>query len=494
MRKLLKELQRRKVYTIGAAYVIVAWVLLQVADTVLPIYDMPDWVLRTFTTVLFLGFPVALVLAWIYDISNGKVVKTPAEASQASEDGIELPSGPSIAVLPFKNLSGDSSQDLFADALCGDIITGLTQSSHLFVLSPGASAGMADEDLDARETGAALSVKYLLKGTVQKSGDMLRVTASLIDTANGVQIWSRNYDRELSAKNLFTIQDDIREQIVATLSDLHGVIYSTQTHKNIHRPTVSLNAWECLSVALVYDKYISMENHLRARESLERAVEIDPEFDGAWSHLSWIYTDEYVYGFNLLPDPMERALAAAQKGVRLAPENYHNHWLLSRVHYFMGQLDLFRAAAQNALELNASDGTTLGLIGMYTAFSGEWDRGLQMIEKAKLLNPNFPDYYHLDTGCGAFAKGDYQSALDEMLKANLSDFPLYLMLLTATYALLNRDDEASQQLEKLQRTQPGTTRESARETLQKMFPFQPDFVRVAMGGLAAAGLEPGSGQ
>lgn len=492
MRKFLKELQRRKVYTIGVAYVIAGWLLLQVADTVLPIYDTPGWVLRTFTTLLFLGFPVALVVAWIYDLSNGKIVRTADEDEEQDDDTIELPSGPSIAVLPFRNLSDDSNQDLFADALCGDIITGLTQSSHLFVLAAGATAGMRDVDLDAIDAGAKLGVKYLLKGTVQKSGDTLRVTASLMDTANGVQIWSQNYDRELSAENLFTIQDDIREQIVATLSDLHGVIYSTQAHKNVHRSTTKLSAWECLSVALVYDKYISRENHLLARESLERAVEIDPEFDEAWAHLSWIYTDEYVYGFNLLPDPMSRALDAAQKGVRLAPANYHNHWLLSRVHYFMGHRDLFLAEAQNALELNSSDGTTLGLIGMYTAFCGDWGRGLEMIEKAKLLNPNFPDYYHMNTGCGAFVKGDYQNSLNEMLKANLADFPLFQMLLTATYSRLNRADDALRQLDELQRIQPGTTQEIARQTLQKMFPFQPDLVKEVIAGLNFAGLESGS--
>ncbi|MDH3940973.1 MAG: hypothetical protein OET46_08290, partial [Xanthomonadales bacterium] len=173
MRNFFRELQRRKVYTIGVAYVIVGWLLLQVADTVLPIYDAPEWVLRTFTTLLFLGFPVALVLAWIYDLSNGKIVRTPDEPEPAMDDIIELPTGPSIAVLPFRNLSSDSDQDLFADALCGDIVSGLTQSSHLFVLSAGATAGMGEEDLDAMETGAKLGVNYLLKGTVQKSGNLL---------------------------------------------------------------------------------------------------------------------------------------------------------------------------------------------------------------------------------------------------------------------------------------------------------------------------------
>ena len=486
-----KELKRRKVYTVAVAYVVVGWLLLQVADVVLPIYDTPDWVLRTFTTLLFLGFPIALVLAWAFDISSAGIVKTADEPEDAEDAAIELPAGPSVAVLPFENLSGDPDQDLFAQALTGDIISGLTQSSHLFVLTAGATAGIDHDGLDITGLGKQLGVSYLLEGSVQKSGNTFRVSATLMDASNGVQIWSQNYDRELSAENLFTLQDDIREQIVATLSDLHGVIYSTQGQKNVHRPTDSLNAYECLTVALAYDKYISEENHLLARDSLERAIEIDPQFDGAWAHLSWIYTDEYVHGFNPLPESMKRALAVAQKGVRLAPGNYHNHWLLSRVHYFLGNRELFLAEAQKALELNSSDGTTLGLIGMYTAFTGDWDRGIDMMSKAKLLNPNYPDYYHLVFGTAAFARQDYENALGECQKAGLSDFPIFQMFMTATHAWLERHTDASRQLEEWAQVQPGVTLDTARESLEKFFPFLPELVETLMQGLDKAGLPSG---
>jgi TolB-like protein len=486
-----KELKRRKVYTIAVAYVVVGWLLLQVADVVLPIYDTPDWVLRTFTTLLFLGFPIALVLAWVYDFTTEGVVTTEPDPEDEHETAIDLPSGPSIAVLPFENLSGEADQNLFAQALTGDIVSGLTQSSNLFVLTAGATGGIGSGQPDIKSIGDKLGVSYLLQGSVQKSGDSLRVTALLIDSSNGVQIWSGNYDRELSAEDLFKVQDDIREQIVATLSDLHGVIYATQAHKSIHRPTRNLNAYDCLSVALEYDKFLSVENHLLARESLERAIEIDPQFDSAWAHLSWIYTDEYVYGFNQLPDPMERALEVARKGVRLAPQSYHNHWLLSRVHYFMGNRELFLAEASKALELNSSDGTTLGLIGMYTAWAGDWDRGLEMMEKAKLLNPNYPPYYHVVFGTAAYARGDYENAIETLLKADLSDFPPYLIFLAASYIILERSEDASRQLEDLERIQPGIKQQAAREMLARTFPFQAELVDRVITGLARAGLPAG---
>jgi TolB-like protein len=504
MRNFFKELRQRKVFTVGAAYVVIAWLLLQVAATVFPIFEAPGWTLRVVTIVLALGFPVALLLAWAYELTPQGVIKTEMTAATAdpvtpagpsglpartgSGSVVELPSGPSIAVIPFRNLSGDSSQDLFADALTGDIVTGLTRSSHLFVLSAGAAAGLVPGEQDLARAGQSLGVSYLLSGTVQKSGETLRVSAQITDVANKVQMWSQKYDRELSAETLFAVQDDIREQIVATLSDLHGVIYATQSKKNVHRPTASLNAYECLAVALAYDRHLSPDYHLRARESLERAIELDPNFDEAWSHLSWIYTDEQVFGFNPLPKPMERALAAARKAIELNPDNYHSHWLLSRVHYFMRHRDLFLAEAQRALKLNSSDGTTLGLLGLYIGFAGEWERGMDMVHKAKLLNPNHPDYYYTAFGIEAFVKGDCAAALEQLHKANLPVWVPHQSFLIVSYAALNRMEDARRQLTQLKQLLPDLTLDTAAAQLDMMFPFQPELVRELVGALEGVGL------
>ena len=502
MTNFIRELWRRKVFTIVASYAVFAWVVLQVGETIVPIYDAPDWVMKGFVAVLLFGFPVALILAWVYDITPEGLIRTgfrlgsgaddnPSETAVKNAQGasVTLPTGPSIAVLPFANLSGDEDQDLFARALTGDISTGLTRSSHLFVLAADAASGLDNVGEDLVAAGKRLGVSYLLGGTVRKAGETLRVTAQLTDVSSGVQIWSQSYDRALTAENLFSVQDDIREQIVSTLSDLHGVIYSTQTQKNVHRPTTSLNAYECLTVALAYDKNISEENHLKARESLERAIEIDPGFDAAWAHLSWIYSDEYVYGFNLLADPMGRALNAARKGMHLAPGNYHNHWLLSRVHYFMGDREQFLGEAQKSLELNASDGTTLGLLGMYIAWSGEWQRGLEMVDKARQLNPNFPDYYYLVPGFAAFARRDYQGALDELRKASMPGYPPYQVLLASSLAKLDREADAGVELQNLQQIQQDLSVKTAPALISKNFPFLPGLVEDLVSGLEKAGLE-----
>lgn len=502
MREFLNQLRRRKVFTVAVAYVVTAWLLLQVAATLFPIFEAPDWVLKVFTVALFLGFPASLVLAWAYDLTPGGIVRADdldqgaAEASARSAEpatgSITLPSGPSIAVLPFRNLSGDPSQDLFAEALTGDIATGLTRSSHLFILSPGAAAGLDRAEQDLAGTGRSLGVNYLLSGTVQKAGGTLRVSGQLTDVANAVRIWSQKYDRELNAENLFAVQDDIREQIVATLSDLHGVIYSEQLKRNVHRPTDSLNAYECLSVALAYDKYLTPQHHLLARESLERAIELDPSFDEAWSHLSWVYTDEEVFGFNPQPNAMERALRAARKAVELAPDNYHNHWLLSRVHYFMGQRELFLAESRRALDLNSSDGTTLGLIGLYTAWAGEWERGMDMVDKARLLNPNHPDYYHSAYGVAAYARGEFAEALEALHRASLPEWLPHQAFLVASYVKLGRMAEAERTLAAFLQHQPDFGADAARAVLEKTLPFQRSLVRGVLEDLERAGLPTSS--
>lgn len=488
--KFVREAQRRRVFASAAAYVVFAWLLVQVADVVLPTYDLPDWMMRGLIAVLVIAFPVAMVLAWFFDLSALLTPSTLPE-SPGSEDatanasasvGPELPEGPAIAVQLFRNLSGDSQQDLFAEALTSDIVAGLTQSSHLFVLSANAAQAPELEHTTPAVTGASLGVRYVLSGSVRKSGDTLRVSAQLTDCELKLELWSQRYDRSLTAAELFSIQDSIRERIVSTLSDLHGVIYASEGKQLVGRGTKDLRAYECLAIALAYDRYISPENHLKARECLEWAVELDPNYDEAWSHLSWIYTDEYALGFNPLPDSMSRALKAAEKGIKLAPDNYHNHWLLSRVYYFKGDLAGFQASSQQALALNDSDGTTLGLIGVYTALSGEWRRGIAMLEKAKELNPNYPGYYHAIAALNCFRIGEDTAAVEAVRKANLPEYALGQIILAAAYGRLADSNRADEVINGLRALGIGSV-ENAREYLARMLPFIPDLADSRAGSL-----------
>lgn len=476
MKTFFRELQRRKVYVVGAAYAVVGWLVLQVAATVLPIYNAPEWALQAFTTLLFLGFPVALVLAWAYDITPDGVQRTDPvgeDRPPAHDPALDMPEGPTISVLPFRNLSADPEQDLFAQAMTEDIVKGLTQNSKLAVVAPGP----VPSGVSAIEAGRQLGVQHVLLGSVNKSGDQLRVTARLSHTPSAREIWSGSYDETLSARSLFEVQDDIRQQIVSTLGDFHGVIYSSATREGANRPTENLNAYECLAVALAYDKQLTERAHLKARESLERAIELDPEFDDAWSHLSWIYTDEVVFGFNPKPHSMERALSAAHRAIELNPTNYHSHWLLSRVHYFNGERDQFLAEAEKSLELNASDGTTLGLLGGYMALAGEWERGARLLAKARKLNPRHPDYYHVFQALIDLHAGDAERARTESLKANLGGWPIGLMLQAGLSALVGNLDEARKFRGRLSDLIGAVDTDRLLAQWRTFLPFQPELAK-----------------
>ncbi len=477
LKRFWEELKRRRVVTTSVGYIVAAWVLLQVADVLLPIYETPDIVIRLLSTGLILGFPLVVLLSWFFNLSLEGINLTESAVRKTSSDLPPAPEGPSIAVFPIKNISGEDEQGLFAAALTNDIITGLTQSSHLFVFASGATEGVGEAQSEVLAACRELGAKYLLHGTLRQSRDHLRVSAHLIEAASGVEIWSENYDRSLSADQLFAIQDDIRQCIVATISDLHGVIYSTHSKRSQRRPTNDLKAYELLAIALEYDKYISPENHLRARRSLEEAVALDPLYDEAWAHLSWIYTDEWVWGFNPLPDSQERALNAALQAIKLAPENYHNHWLLSRVYYFKGDLEGFRAESGRALELNARDGTTLGLIGIYTAWTGDWHKGIDMMRQAMKLNPNYPPYYHVALATWHYQDSDFSQAIEELAKANLPEWTLSQVFKVATHVRLGQFDLAQSIKGELSRSGEPSTAADVADYLNRALPFLPDLVR-----------------
>ena len=477
LKRFWEELKRRRVVTTAVGYIVAAWVLLQVADVLLPIYETLDIVLRLPSAGMIVCFQVVALLSWFFNLSLEGINLTESAVRKTSSDLPPAPEGPSIAVFPIKNISGEDEQGRFAAALTNDIITGLTQSSHLFVFASGATEGVGEAQSEVLAACRELGAKYLLHGTLRQSRDHLRVSAHLIEAASGVEIWSENYDRSLSADQLFAIQDDIRQCIVATISDLHGVIYSTHSKRSQRRPTNDLKAYELLAIALEYDKYISPENHLRARQSLEEAVALDPLYDEAWAHLSWIYTDEWVWGFNPLPDSRERALKAALQGIKLAPANYHNHWLLSRVYYFNGDLQGFRAESSRALELNARDGTTLGLIGLYTAWTGDWDEGIAMMRQAMKLNPNYPPYYHVALATWHYHVSDFAEAAQELAKGNLPAWALSPIFKVATHARLGQFDLAQSLRDNLaQSAQPASSAEVA-EYLNRTLPFLPDLVQ-----------------
>ncbi len=219
---LIAELKRRNVFRVGVAYAIVAWLLIEVASVVLPTFNAPDWVMQVFTFLVILGFPLALVIAWAFELTpeGFKREKTvdraesiTLEAEPERAEGVAeqvLAAEPvdrekSIAVLPFVNMSGDPEQEYFSDGITEDIITELSRFSELLVIARTSSFAFKGQALDVREAAERLGVQYVVEGSVRRVGERIRISVQLVDGASGGHLWANSYDRDL--EDLFAVQD-----------------------------------------------------------------------------------------------------------------------------------------------------------------------------------------------------------------------------------------------------------------------------------------------
>ncbi|MGI9386141.1 MAG: hypothetical protein ACR2OX_01800, partial [Methyloligellaceae bacterium] len=261
--------------------------------------------------------------------------------------------GPAVAVLPFDNLSGDPGQEFFADGMTEEIINTLTQFREIRVIARNSTFRYKNKPDDARSIARDLGVGFVLEGSVRKAGDMVRVTAQLIEAEGGTHVYSENYDRELSASNLFDIQDDIASHVAAEIAEPHGVL-SRIGGRDRRWQTDNLDAYECALATLEYWRCPTEDVHREMRDRLEKAVTLDPEYATAWAMLAIMYGDEVRAGFNVRPEPppLDRALQAALKAVDLDPLNAPGYHALFLTHFHRGEFDQYRAAAKKALDLN----------------------------------------------------------------------------------------------------------------------------------------------
>ncbi|MGM0668783.1 MAG: hypothetical protein ACQET1_03640 [Gemmatimonadota bacterium] len=261
--RFLGELRRRKVFGVAVAYALIGVALIEAADLILPRLALPDWTVTLVVVLLLMGFPVALLLSWAFRVTPEDPMRDGAatsgrrsvEGGTAAEhqvkpardsDVLTLPKGPAIAVLPFQNLSGNQEDEFLTDGITEDIITGLTRFTNLFVIARSSTARFKGERVDVREVGRELGVSYALQGGIRRSADHLRVNAELLDVSTGAHLWAERYDRELTPGDIFQVQDDITNRVVATLAGAEGVLSRSGAMKARAKPTDNLDAYEAV--------------------------------------------------------------------------------------------------------------------------------------------------------------------------------------------------------------------------------------------------------
>src|SRR6266550_871516 len=404
-----EEVKRRKVYRVAVAYVIVAGGVIQLASAAFPAWELPNWALRLVIVLLLIGFPIALILAWAFDVTSEGIRATEKTAAEthlrrnmiilaatgvivsavagffllprASARNIDK----SIAVLPFENLSGDPDNAYFADGIQDDILTNLSKIGDLKVISrTSVMSYRGSGTRNARDIGKALGVATLVEGSVRRIGNRVRVNVQLINAGTDEHIWAEDYDRDLT--DVFAIQTDLAQKIVYTLQ---AKLSPNEKARLDHRPTQDPNAYLLFVQAHDYATRTDMfhDSSLKAAPLFEQAIKLDPNFALAFAGLSMVESWAY-HSFDPVPVRREKARRNADEALRLQPDLPEGHLALGFSYYY-GDRDYQRALAEFEMAKRGlpNEAEAYMAIGAIQRRQGKWIESTENLEKAAALDP-----------------------------------------------------------------------------------------------------------
>ena len=382
-----------------------------------------------------------------------------------------LPDKPSIAVLPFNNLSDDSQQEYFVDGLTEDLITDLSQVSGLFVIARNSVFTYKGRAVKVQDVAEDLGVNHVLEGSVRREGERLRINAQLINAITGHHVWAERFDRDLI--DVFTLQDEVIKKIVTAMK-----VELTDAEKGglEKRYTDSIEAYDLFLKGQRAFFEFTKEGNQEARDLYREAVELDPKFARAWANLGWTHARDYQDGWSESPeDSLDTALTLVKKGSKLDPTSSQVHWVLGQVLLFRQEYEQALQAVRNAIELSPGNADARILLARILAFSGDPKESIRLIEEAMRINPYYPMQYQMNAGIAYFASGDYvkaEAALVEAASRN-PGAQRVRMWLVATYANAGKIEDAAWELEELMTLNPSFSVKS----IERSIPFRDVTVR-----------------
>jgi TolB-like protein len=510
MAEFFAELKRRHMFRVAAAYVVVAWLILQVVNNIAPGLNLPNWVLTLVIVLLAGGFPIALIFAWIHQLSPadasapsttatrldytliGALVlvialvsyqqlapssgTTTPQAKQADVSSLTAPSptGISIAVLPLANLSGDASQEFFSDGMTDEITTALTKIPNLRVVGRTSAFQFKGQNRNVQAISQGLQARYVIDGSVRRVGDRVRVTAQLIQADTGVNLWADNYDRELT--DVFAIQEEIALAIASALRVPLGL---RQGESLIPSRATNLDS---------YQDYLRAKALVRSRgrpepggplteatQLLEQVIARDPQYAPAWVLLGQAYALIPVLSpvsFNGSTDELRRAVeasfpkaeAAAERAIRLDPNSADGYAALAYVRYFHGRFVEGEDLSKQALSLDPTNPEALNVYSVLLLTAGRMREALPLRQRLRALEPFVPIWNAL-TVHALWLNGQTEAAF-----AILETLPPGVWGVHHIYASEGRYREAADVLSKMP---PGLYQDQIRDTAVRLLRTAP---------------------
>ena len=348
-----------------------------------------------------------------------------------------LPDKPSIAVLPFDNLSGDPEQEYFSDGITNDIITDLSKFSGVFVIASNSTFTYKGKPVKVQQVAEDLGVRYVLEGSVQRLGSQIRINAQLIDATSGHHLWAERYERD--SEDLFVVQTEIIEMIVATLAFR---VEEVERERVLHKDTESLAAYDYFLLGQKAFLAFTKESTTEARSLFETAIELDPNYALAYAWLAFVHSNLHAYkGTEDTDRSLEISFEMARKAVALSPDDYYSHWALGYAYKKTGDLDRALAEYERALGMNPNDATLLAEMVELLVLIGKAKDGVAQIKLAMRINPHYPDWYLWNLGWAQYFAGEYEEALVSLKR--MSNPPNKVRrILAAVLVRLGRVEEA----------------------------------------------------
>jgi len=319
-----------------------------------------------------------------------------------------LPEKPSIAVLPFDNLSGDPDQDYLADGITENIITALSKIPEVFVIARNSVFTYKGKPIKVQKVADDLGIRYVLEGSIQKASNRFRITGQLIDATTGHHLWAEQYDRVL--EDLFAVQDEIT---LAIVSSLQVKLTDGEQARLRDRSTDNLEAWGLAVRGYSYWHRYTEEDNARARELFQRAIEVDPDYAWAWTMLGFTYFIDTRYGWQRSRDEsLKKMVECAQKSVAIDASDPDVHTLLAKIHSWQKEYDKAINEGEKAVSLGPNSAENYANLGMTYRYVGRFEDSIRMTEKAIRLHPYYPDWYLYSLEYSYYFLGQYEKAID----------------------------------------------------------------------------------
>ena len=416
---LVSELKRRNVIRVGIAYVIVAWLIAQVTELALESFGAPDWVIKTVLFLLVIGFPVALIFAWAYELTpegvkrdTGVGAASPPQA-RAAKSGTALSSDlKSIAVLPFENVSREEANEPFTIGLHDDLLTHISKIRSIKTISRTSVSQYRRTTKTIPQIAEELGVRTVLEGGVQRAGDRVRINAQLIDARTDEHLWAESYDRQLTVADIFAIQSEIATAIAEAL---RATLSPEEQERLETAPTENLAA---------YDAYLLGRQRMTKRTSIalaeavdyfQQAIEIDPDFALAYVGLAENYELQGDYSGIAQDEMFAKAEIAIGKALELDDRLGEAHASLGRIKTFTGDFEGAEPAFQRALQLNSNYATAHDWYAILLGRSGRLPEALAQIKRGFELDPLSGIINH-DMGYILSALGRFDESLAQFEK------------------------------------------------------------------------------